>query len=142
MAVFRLFLPGLLGMIMFAVWIFAVLDVIQTDEMLMRNLPKMAWVFIVIFIPTVGAVAWFAVGRPIGAGLHAGTTRSGPNRSWQQERGFEARRPRGVEDRDDWRASTHPSAPDAESAAARERRLQEWEAELERREKDLGGDEA
>lgn len=125
---------------MFAVWIFAVLDVIQTDEMLMRNLPKMAWVFIVIFIPTVGAVAWFAVGRPIGAGLHAGTTRSGPNRSWQQERGFEPRRPRGIEDRDDWQASTSASSPSAESAAAKERRLQEWEAELRRREAELGDD--
>ena len=137
---FRLFLPGFLGLIMFAVWIYAVLDVIQTDEILMRNLPKMAWVFIVIFIPTVGAVAWFAVGRPIGAGLHAGTTRASPNRSWQQERGFEPRRPRGIEDRDDWSASTSPAAPSGESAAAKERRLQEWEAELERREADLDGD--
>jgi hypothetical protein len=140
--VFRLFLPGLLGMIMFVVWIFAVLDVIQTDEILMRNLPKMAWVMIVIFIPTVGAVAWFAVGRPIGAGLHAGTTRTGPNRSWQQERGFEPRRPRGIEDRDDWKATSHPSTSDAESDAARERRLQEWEAELARREKELGDEDA
>jgi hypothetical protein len=140
--VFRLFVPGFFGLVMFMVWIFAVLDVIQTDEILMRNLPKMAWLMIVIFIPTVGAVAWFAVGRPIGAGLHAGTTRSGPNRSWQQERGFAHRRPRGIEDRDDWRATTHPSTPAAESDASRERRLREWEAELERREKDLGSDEA
>lgn len=126
---------------MFAVWIFAVLDVIQTDEILMRNLPKMAWLFIVILIPSVGAIAWFAVGRPIGAGLYAGTTRASPNRSWQEERGFEPRRPRGAEDRADWKASTRPSAPDAESTAARERRLMEWEAELERREGGLSGDE-
>ncbi|MEM7142332.1 MAG: PLD nuclease N-terminal domain-containing protein [Actinomycetota bacterium] len=137
---FRLFLPGFLGLIMFAVWIYAVLDVIQTDEILMRNLPKMAWIFIVILIPTVGAIAWLAVGRPIGAGFHAGTSRASPNRSWQQERGFEPRRPRGIEDSDDWRPATSASAPDAESSAARERRLQEWEAELERRESDLGDD--
>lgn len=137
---FRLFLPGLLGLIMFAVWIYAVLDVIQTDEILMRNLPKMAWVFIVIFIPTVGAVAWFAVGRPIGAGFHAGTTRAGPNRSWQQERGFEPRRPRGIEDRDDWATTTRPSNPSGESAAAKERRLREWEVELQRREAELDDD--
>ncbi|MFT5201957.1 MAG: hypothetical protein ACI9C1_001339 [Candidatus Aldehydirespiratoraceae bacterium] len=125
---------------MFAVWIFAVLDVIQTDEILTRNLPKMAWLFIVILIPSVGAIAWLAVGRPIGAGLYAGTARASPNRSWQQERGFEPRRPRGAEDRADWKASTRPSAPDAESEAARERRLMGWEAEVERRERDLGDD--
>jgi len=140
--VIRLFVPSLFGLIVFCVWIYAVLDVIQTDEILVRNLPKMTWVLIVIFLGPVGSVAWLAVGRPIGAGFHAGTARSGPNRSWQQERGFEPRRPRGAEDRDDWRASTHPSAPDAESDAAKERRLMEWEAELERREKDLGTDDA
>ncbi|GJM38377.1 MAG: hypothetical protein DHS20C19_17440 [Acidimicrobiales bacterium] len=137
---FRLALPSLLGLIAFCVWIYAVLDVIQTDEILMRNLPKMPWVFIVIFLGPVGSVAWLAVGRPIGAGFHAGTTRASPNRSWQQERGFEPRRPRGVEDRDDWRASTSASSPSGESAAARERRLQEWEAELERRESEIDGD--
>lgn len=136
----RLLAPGLLGLVFFAVWIFAVLDVIATDEILMRNLPKMAWLFVVVFIPTVGAVAWLALGRPIGAGFQPGTTRAGPNRSWQQKRGFEPRRPRGVEDRDDWGASTNPSAPDDgfESTAAKERRLREWEAELKRREGEFG----
>ena len=133
----RVFAPGLLGLIMFAVWVFAVLDVIGTDEILMRNLPKMAWLFLVVFVPLVGAVSWFAVGRPIGAGLTPGVARAAPNRSWQQERGFEPRRPRGAEDRDDWRASTSSSNPAGvgrESTAARERRLAEWEAELTRRE--------
>ena len=140
----RLFVPGFLGLIMFAVWIYAVLDVIGTDEILMRNLPKMAWLFVVAFIPTVGAVAWFALGRPIGAGFSPGVTRANPNRSWQEERGYEPRRrARGVEDRDDWQASTSPSTPaddSRESPAARERRLLEWEAELRRREEALGDD--
>jgi hypothetical protein len=98
----RVFAPGLLGFIMFVVWIYAVFDVIGTDEILMRNLPKMAWMFIVTFIPTVGAVAWFALGRPIGAGFSPGLARPSPNRSWQGERSRERRRPRGIEDRDDW----------------------------------------
>ena len=134
----RLLAPSLFGLIFFVVWVYAVLDVISTDEVLMRNLPKMAWVFIVILVPTVGAVAWLALGRPVGAAFRPGTKRASPNRSWQQERGREQRRPRGPEDRDDWRASTSPSSPGSESTSAKERRLQEWEAELERRESDMG----
>lgn len=62
----RLFIPLVFGLILFVVWLFAVLDVISTDEMLMRNLPKLVWLFIVVLFPTVGAIAWFALGRPIG----------------------------------------------------------------------------
>ena len=57
----RLFIPLVFGLILFVVWLFAVLDVISTDEMLMRNLPKLVWLFIVVLFPTVGAIAWFAV---------------------------------------------------------------------------------
>ena len=112
----RLFLPTAFGLVFFLVWLFAVIDVISTDEMLMRNLPKLAWLFLVVLIPAVGAIAWFAVGRPVGAGLTPGATRTRPDRSWQKDRGREprSRRPRGIEDRDDWQPGTHPSRPDDE----------------------------
>ncbi len=102
----RLLLPTAVGLVMFAVWLFAVLDVITTDEMLIRNLPKVVWLFLVVLIPPVGVIAWFAGGRPVGAGLRPGTTRSRPTRTWQDRP-----RARGVEDRDDWRPDTHPSPP-------------------------------
>ena len=49
--------PALFGLALFALWIWAVLDVIATDRVLIRNLDKIVWLLLVIFVPTVGAVA-------------------------------------------------------------------------------------
>ena len=139
----RILGPG--GLLLFIAYVYAVIDVIATDEVIIRNLPKMAWLFIVLLFPVVGIVAWFALGRPVGAGLSPGSTHTGPNRSWMDPSVRERRPPpRGIEDRDDWDPGTTAStAADAgrESAAARERRLLEWEAELKRREAALDPDE-
>lgn len=122
---------GPVGLIMFGVWLYAVIDVISTDEILARNLPKSMWVFIVLFFPGVGAVAWLALGRPLYAGWKPGETRSRP-----------PRRVVGLEDSDSWTHGRPPMAPapgpSPSEAAARERRLRDWEAELERRERELG----
>lgn len=72
---------GFLAFILFAIWVWAVFDVISSDELLVRNLPKLYWVFIVLLVPTVGAIAWFAVGRPPAAASSSrseGTERSPP----------------------------------------------------------------
>lgn len=138
----RILGPG--GLIFLAVLIFTILDIIATDDMLIRNLPKITWLFITIIIPIAGIVAWFALGRPIGAGLSPGSTTRAPTRTWMDPEVRERRPPpRGPEDRDDYRPASGSVAPDAdpaESDAARERRLQEWEAELKRREDALDDD--
>ena len=59
-----LFLDGIAGLVVLAFWLYCVLEVITTDEAQMRNLPKMAWVFIVIFLFEIGAIAWLIAGRP------------------------------------------------------------------------------
>jgi hypothetical protein len=59
-----LFLDGIVGLVVLAFWLYCVLDVITTDEAQIRNLPKMAWVFIVIFLVEIGAIAWLIAGRP------------------------------------------------------------------------------
>jgi hypothetical protein len=56
-----------LGIILTAIWIYCLLDVIMADEYRIRNLPKMAWVMIVLFTFEIGAVAWLVAGRPQGA---------------------------------------------------------------------------
>ena len=103
--------------------------------------PKITWLIITIIIPIAGIVAWFALGRPVGAGLSPGSTTRAPTRSWMDPEVRERRPPpRGPEDRDDYRpasGSVGPGSDARESDAARERRLQEWEAELERREEAL-----
>lgn len=137
--VIRILGPG--GILLLALLIYTVLDIIATDEMLIRNLPKITWLIITIIIPIAGIVAWFALGRPIGAGLSPGSTTRAPTRSWMDPEVRDRRPPpRGPEDRDDYRPArgpVEPSRPEPESDAARERRLQEWEAELERREETL-----
>ena len=44
------FAPGLVGFVFFCFWVWAVLDVIATDRMLVRNLDKTLWLFLVIFV--------------------------------------------------------------------------------------------
>jgi hypothetical protein len=59
-----LFAEGGLALVFFAVWVFCIIDVITTPEGVTRNLPKMAWLFIVILLSDVGSIAWLVAGRP------------------------------------------------------------------------------
>lgn len=67
-----LFFDGGLGLILALVWVFCVVDVIMTPEQLCRNLPKLAWVFIVLLFFDLGAFAWLLAGRPWGARTWSG----------------------------------------------------------------------
>ena len=44
--------------------IFCLIDCIQTDSILVRNLPKVAWIILIIILPLIGGVAWLVAGRP------------------------------------------------------------------------------
>ncbi len=61
-----LFFDGGLGLMFLALWIFCVIDVITTPESQCRNLPKLAWIFVVIMLLDVGAISWLVAGRPRG----------------------------------------------------------------------------
>jgi hypothetical protein len=115
-----LFAPEGFGLILLALWIYAVFDCIATDESLVRNLPKGAWVMIVLFLPDIGSMAWLIMGRPMYAGWRPGdtTVRAAP-------------RARGPEDSPGWSTSTPRQPSDRE-------RLEAWEADLRRREGRLG----
>jgi hypothetical protein len=52
------------GLILLALWIFCVFDVITTDEYACRNLPKMAWLLIVLILPDIGSIMWLIAGSP------------------------------------------------------------------------------
>lgn len=134
---------GLGGIVFFGLWFWAVLDCIATDSILVRNLPKQTWIFIVIFVPTAGALAWLLLGRPEGAGLSVGGSYRPP------EYGTRGPKARGFEDSLAWEETkeqvapvTPKTEPDGESTAVRERRLLEWEAELAKREEALGDSES
>jgi hypothetical protein len=44
----------------------ALIDIITRDTLLVRYLPKVTWVFVVIFLPVIGSVLWFALGHDWG----------------------------------------------------------------------------
>ncbi len=111
-----LFGGGLLGLAILALWLYCIFDVISTEEALARNLPKIVWLLIVIFVPTVGSIAWLLLGRPENAGLRPGDT------SYRAPR-----RPLGPDDSPEFL-----SRIDDES-----NRLKRWEEDLKRREDEL-----
>ena len=58
----RLFL--LLVAVTVVLTIFAVVDAVMADRTRVRGLPRPAWFFVIVFVPLVGALLWFFVGRP------------------------------------------------------------------------------
>jgi len=103
-----------------ALWLFAIFDVIATDSSLCRNLPKMGWLFIVLILPDVGAIAWLLLGRPVNAGFHPGSTAIRPTRF----------RAVGPEDSPNYTSRSEDL----------NRRLDEWENQ--QRRKNVGGSES
>lgn len=77
--------------------IYCLIDCIQTPDAEVRNLPKWAWIVLILLVPLAGGIAWLFVGRPSrrpgasatsgsstwplpGAGFGRGSTRSGAAR--------------------------------------------------------------
>ena len=54
------FLPYVLEI---ALLVYCLIDCIQTDSSLVRNLPKTMWVFLIIILPLIGSIAWLVAGR-------------------------------------------------------------------------------
>jgi len=58
-----LLFDGALGLVMLALWLFCLIDVITTDSASIRNLPKLAWLLIVLVLVDIGSVLWLIAGR-------------------------------------------------------------------------------
>jgi hypothetical protein len=56
----------LLGLLVLAMTIYAVIDAIQTDEARIRHLPKLIWILLILLFAPIGAIAWFFAGRKRG----------------------------------------------------------------------------
>ena len=120
---------GLFALTVLVLWIYCIFDVIATDETVMRNLPKIMWLVIVIFVPTIGSIAWLILGRPEKAGFAPGGSSYRPE---PRTRGIDrtTKRSYGV------------IAPDDDprflaQLDERAKKLQEWEDELKRRDEEL-----
>ncbi|MGH2787055.1 MAG: PLD nuclease N-terminal domain-containing protein [Actinomycetota bacterium] len=111
---------GLLGLVVLALWVYCIVDVVSTDDSLVRNLPKLVWLLLVIFVPTIGSITWLLLGRPQNASFVPGDSRPRP--------------PTGA-----GRRFVPPDdSPDfLSSLDERSRDLRRWEEDLKRREDDL-----
>ena len=126
---------GVVPLILLALWLYCIFDVIASDEVLIRNLPKGLWLVIVIFLPDIGSLAWLLLGRPLYAGWRPGDTTRRPPKPVI-----------GPEDRDDFPSGRirpapppplEPRPPEMPSLQSREDELAAREEELRRREEEL-----
>ena len=141
-------MEGVLGFILLALWIWAIVDCITSDSSIIRNLPKGVWLILIIILFDIGAVLWLLLGRPY-------------NKHWRptvegELRTYPTRRNPAIEDRADfasgisdrrsaeldrqldaWEREHALPAPDTEDIDARARALDEREADLRRRELEL-----
>jgi hypothetical protein len=53
----------LFSLLVIALMVGALVDIIRRDDAQVRFLPKMAWIIIVILLPLIGSLLWFAIGR-------------------------------------------------------------------------------
>ncbi|MEP9363151.1 PLD nuclease N-terminal domain-containing protein [Nocardioides sp. CN2-186] len=69
----------LLGIASFALWVFCLVDAIGAPSDRIRNLPKVAWVVIILFFPFIGSIAWLVAGRPEGPERRSPYEREAPD---------------------------------------------------------------
>jgi len=120
-----------LGFVEIAMLVYCLVDCIQAEEGRIRNLPKIAWILLIIILPLAGGVAWLAVGRPVDA-----RPREVPWRSTTTAGFPEYERPRRGAPDDD----PEFLAGIARSDDRHEQMLREWEAQLREREQRLAQD--
>jgi len=82
-------------LLVMTLFVFALVDIILRPSDQVRHLPKLAWVFVVILLPLIGSILWFAVGREYAPSsrprrtlrmpaVHAEPTASAPGRDLAQ----------------------------------------------------------
>lgn len=54
---------AVIPLLVFVLFVVALIDIILRTGDQIRHLPKIAWVFIVILLPLIGSILWFTVGR-------------------------------------------------------------------------------
>ncbi|CAN5285397.1 PLDc N-terminal domain-containing protein [soil metagenome] len=66
-------MASVISVLLLAVLVFALVDIITTDEWRIRHLPKVAWALLVVFLPLIGSILWFVLGKERSAPESLGT---------------------------------------------------------------------
>jgi len=109
----------------------ALIDVITRENWQVQHLPKITWVFIIILLPVIGSIVWFAVGRDWG-GTQDAVPFGDPRR---QEEAFD--RVSGTSAAD--RAAIDAAVEVEMRLAEKEARVRRLEAEVRARRDEQGG---
>jgi hypothetical protein len=108
--------------------VLALISCISAYQGEVRTLPRFAWVIIILLIPWIGSILYFAAGRPVPE-TRAPATVSRPRPALT-----EPERPRQLAPDDD---PTFLKAIDAQTRRSDEELLRRWEEDLRRREDEL-----
>jgi hypothetical protein len=116
-------LRGLPVLLEIGLFVFCLIDAIQTPAQEHRNLAKGLWIVLIVLVPLVGGIAWLVAGRPQRV--------SAEHRTLDPE--YERGRPAPLAPDDDpaFLAGLRPVDREHEQALGR------WEADLRRREEEL-----
>lgn len=69
-------MPVIFSLITLGAMVYALVDLIMRDESQVKHLPKFGWILLVVFLPLIGTILWFTLGReyaPRGAGVNGFT---------------------------------------------------------------------
>lgn len=58
----------LMSVVSLVLTVVAMVQILSTEEKHIRNLPRIAWLLLVLFVPLAGSLVWFFAGRPPAAG--------------------------------------------------------------------------
>ncbi len=114
-----------------ALLVFGLIDCVMADQARIRNLPRWAWILLIVIVPFVGVIAWLLAGRPQRAARRTppvppGPTPSGP--TWERPPYL---RPAAPDDDPEFIARLKRTNAD------HERMMKRWEEDLRRREEEL-----
>jgi len=132
----------LISAVLFLLLLGALIDIITRQDGQVQHLPKLVWIMIVILLPVVGSILWFAVGREYAAPVDRGTfgdprrSQARPSRPGEPRPGEPARGPYGGGPS----RSTEDELADLEREIefhAEAARIRSLEAEIEARRKSL-----
>ncbi len=66
LGIFTFLVGGVIALALFAFWIWMLIHAITNKGL--RDTEKVIWVIVVIFLPLLGPILYFVLGRPRGAG--------------------------------------------------------------------------